>query len=64
MKIVIQNDKELLAFDNAQIPKKNLIFAYQDDKLIKIEFYKTHESEPMIRIALTTNERGKANEKQ
>ena len=64
MKIVIQNDKERLSFDNAQIPKKDLIFAYQDDKLIKIEFYKTHESEPVIRIALTTNERGKANEKQ
>ena len=58
MKIVIQNDKELLAFDNAQQPKNNLIFAYKDDKMVKIEFYKTHESEPMIRIALISNKRG------
>ncbi|MBO6264673.1 MAG: hypothetical protein J6M57_01535 [Acidaminococcaceae bacterium] len=64
MKVVIQNDKELIAFDNAQMPKKDMIFAYQDNKLVKIEFYKTHECEPVIRIALTTNDRGKANEKQ
>lgn len=60
MKIVIQNGKELLAFDNAQTPKKDLIFAYQDDKLVKIEFFKTDKNEPVIRIALTTNERGMA----
>lgn len=52
MKIVIQNDKELLAFDNAQQPKNNLIFAYQDNRLVKIEFMKTEMSEPVIRIAL------------
>ena len=54
MKIVIQNDKELLAFDNAQ----NLIFAYQDNRLVKIEFMKTEMSEPVIRIALISNKRG------
>ena len=58
MKIVIQNDKEILAFDNAQQPKNNLIFAYQDNRLVKIEFMKTEMSEPVIRIALISNKRG------